>query len=116
MKEREEADGRNRKERREGKKKKEVEKKRRSTQKVGKKMRVGVTSPQMLSAVSLPPPSFVNPRASRLCPSTLNVLSSPLQKLPKINFRFNCARDSGENESKTILDAFFLGESCGRSH
>ncbi|CAA0829225.1 Uncharacterized protein - chloroplastic [Striga hermonthica] len=69
----------------------------------------------MLSAVSSPPPSFVNPRASRLCPSTLNVLSSPLQKLPKINFRFNCARDSGENESKTIMDAFFLGKAVGEA-
>ncbi|KAK6164261.1 hypothetical protein DH2020_001125 [Rehmannia glutinosa] len=90
-------------------------------------MRGGVTAsqqsysfcapPRTPSAIHLPR-SSVNPRASRdhpLSPSNLKLFSSGLQKPPRISFRCNSAGDSGENESKTILDAFFLGKAVAEA-
>ncbi|KAL8029249.1 hypothetical protein ABFX02_14G214400 [Erythranthe guttata] len=60
--------------------------------------------------------SVVIPSASRQNPlflSTINPVSIGLLNLPRINFLCKSTADSGENESKTVLDAFFLGKALG---
>lgn len=54
----------------------------------------------------------VKPRDLPLSSSNLNLLSS---KSPTASFTCSCTRDSGENESKTILDAFFLGKAVAEA-
>ncbi|XP_057798214.1 uncharacterized protein At4g13200, chloroplastic-like [Salvia miltiorrhiza] len=58
------------------------------------------------------PPCSIKPRDLSLSPSNLNLLSS---RSPSTTFSCNCTRDSGENESKTILDAFFLGKAVAEA-
>ncbi|KAI3461038.1 hypothetical protein Pfo_017701 [Paulownia fortunei] len=60
----------------------------------------------------------VVPSASRdnpLFPSNLKPISYGLLKFPRINLRCNSTGDSGENESRTVLDAFFLGKALGEA-
>ncbi|KAL3645080.1 hypothetical protein CASFOL_010260 [Castilleja foliolosa] len=80
-------------------------------------MRVGVTtaSQQPYTICAAPRSSSANSRASRDHPSNLKLFSTALPNLPRLNFRCNCAGDSGENESKTILDAFFLGKAVAEA-
>ncbi|GFQ08176.1 uncharacterized protein at4g13200 chloroplastic [Phtheirospermum japonicum] len=80
-------------------------------------MRVGVTtaSQQPYTVFAPPRSSSANSRASRDHPSNLNLFSSGLHNLPRLSFRCNCAGDSGENESKTILDAFFMGKAVAEA-
>ncbi|KAL3850053.1 hypothetical protein ACJIZ3_011935 [Penstemon smallii] len=57
----------------------------------------------------------VDPRSSREHPlfsSNLKLFSSGS---PKINLRCNSTGDSGDNESRTILDAFFLGKAVAEA-
>ncbi|KAL8541824.1 hypothetical protein ACS0TY_002903 [Phlomoides rotata] len=64
------------------------------------------------------PRFLVHSRASRdqsSFPLTLNHFSSRLQKFPRNSFRCSSTGDSGENESKTILDAFFLGKAVAEA-
>ncbi|PIN08329.1 hypothetical protein CDL12_19097 [Handroanthus impetiginosus] len=91
-------------------------------------MRRGVTaSSQSYSACSPPrTPSTVhrhrcavNPRVSRdhpLFSSNLGHISSRLQNFPRINLvRCKSNGDAGENESRRILDAFFLGKALAET-
>ncbi|KAG8389098.1 hypothetical protein BUALT_Bualt02G0194000 [Buddleja alternifolia] len=87
----------------------------------------GVTaSPQIQSSYSVcSSPSTIHrrrrrsaliPRASRDLPIfSSNHLSSGFQKFSRLNLRCNSTRDSGENESRTILDAFFLGKAVAEA-
>ncbi|KAH6813722.1 hypothetical protein C2S51_022740 [Perilla frutescens var. frutescens] len=59
-----------------------------------------------------PPRCSVKPRDLPLSSSNLKLLSS---KSPRTTFTCNCTRDSGENESKTIIDAFFLGKAVAEA-
>ncbi|KAL1546656.1 hypothetical protein AAHA92_23224 [Salvia divinorum] len=68
---------------------------------------------------SIPIPSIIHgPRCSIKPPalpfslSNLHLLSS---RSPSTTFTCNCTRNSGENESKTILDAFFLGKAVAEA-
>ncbi|KAL0435496.1 UNVERIFIED_CONTAM: putative protein, chloroplastic [Sesamum radiatum] len=38
-----------------------------------------------------------------------------LHQFPRINLSCSCSRDSGDNESKAILDAFFLGKAVAEA-
>ncbi|KAI3449877.1 hypothetical protein Pfo_006542 [Paulownia fortunei] len=77
-----------------------------------------VCSPARTPSIIHQPRCSVNPRASRdhpLFPSNLKLIPTGLQKFPRINFRCNSTGDSGGNESKTILDAFFLGKAVAET-
>ncbi|KAL0284253.1 UNVERIFIED_CONTAM: putative protein, chloroplastic [Sesamum angustifolium] len=68
--------------------------------------------PQPCSVFSIP---RIPSRDNRTFPSNLNPLSSGLRKFPRISLRCNSTGDSGENESRTVLDAFFLGKALGEA-
>ncbi|CAA3032790.1 uncharacterized protein At4g13200, chloroplastic [Olea europaea subsp. europaea] len=53
-----------------------------------------------------------------VCFSNLKLNSTGSQKYPRINLRCNSSTghgDSGENESRTVLDAFFLGKALAEA-
>ncbi|KAL0390843.1 UNVERIFIED_CONTAM: putative protein, chloroplastic [Sesamum calycinum] len=68
--------------------------------------------PQPCSVFSIP---RIPSRDNRTFPSNLNPVSSGLRKFPRISLRCNSTGDSGENESRTVLDAFFLGKALGEA-
>ncbi|KAL7084411.1 hypothetical protein ACP275_14G221900 [Erythranthe tilingii] len=68
-----------------------------------------IISQRRRCSVVIPSASHQNP----LFPSTINPVSIGLLNLPRINFLCKSTADSGENESKTVLDAFFLGKALG---
>ncbi|KAK4441520.1 putative protein, chloroplastic [Sesamum alatum] len=54
-------------------------------------------------------------RDNRMFPSNLKPNSYGLLKFPRISLRCNSTGDSGKNESRTALDAFFLGKALGEA-
>ncbi|XP_011083123.1 uncharacterized protein LOC105165718 isoform X2 [Sesamum indicum] len=69
-------------------------------------------SPQSCSVFSIP---RIPSRDNRMFPSNLKPVSSGLRKSPSISLRCNSTGDSGENESRSVLDAFFLGKALGEA-
>ncbi|KAK4419477.1 putative protein, chloroplastic [Sesamum alatum] len=75
--------------------------------------------PRTPSSAVLRRRSAVDPTASAdhcsLFSSNLKLISSGLHQFPRINLRCSCSGDSGENESKAVLDAFFLGKAVAEA-
>lgn len=73
-------------------------------------------SPQPWSVYSTAPlPSRINPAFCFPYSRDLPFCSSSTRKFPRVSLRCNCSGDSGEDQSRAILDAFFLGKAVAEA-